>query len=90
MGAHLLAVIFNRININCSTNSKPINLIVQFLCRQVNYKSGLNRLFFDLIMLEWGSVIETYNTSTFSKHLVKKILEFLDDETTLYYDEIVG
>ena len=79
LAVHLLAILCNRINIDSLTllssssiDSNPIDLIVQFICAQVNYKSSLNRFCFGLLTLEWGSVVETHNTTTLSKHLVKK------------------
>jgi len=73
--------------------NKPIDLIVQFLCSQINYKSGLNRFCFGLLMMEWGGVIysttTTDNQQQLSTQLVSKIIQFLE-ETTLYYDEIAS
>ena len=95
LAARLLALLFNRINSDCLTllnvdeTAKPINLIVQFLCSQINYKSGLNRFCFGLLMTEWGSVIDSSSIPHLSNHLVAKIINFLD-ETTLYYDEIAS
>lgn len=92
LAARLLSILFNRINnqqsqSDANTHQKPIELIVQFLSAQINYKSGLNRLCYGLLMIEWGQLVPNETPVNVSPSLLKKIFECLDD-ANLYFDEI--
>ncbi len=66
---------------------KPIDSITNFLISQISYKSGLNRICFALIMIEWGNLMVDNQTEQHKRLLANKILELLN-ENTVYYDEI--
>jgi TATA-binding protein-associated factor len=105
VAGHLLAILLDRISlildIDSNTKEKPINLIIQFLSKQINFKSGLQRFCFALLMIEWASFIKeneiVYSTpdstgactiEAVKSQLASKIINCLDDENTIYFDEI--
>lgn len=105
LAGHLLAILLDRISlildIDSNTKEKPINLIIQFLSKQINFKSGLQRFCFALLMIEWASFIKenetVYSTpdttgartiDAVKSQLASKIINCLDDENTIYFDEI--
>ena len=92
LAARMLAKLFYRIAstsiniVDASSNEKPINVIINFLCSQINFKSGIQRFCFALLMIEWGRLI-VGNQLEISAQLTDKILTSLDDNT-IYFDEI--
>jgi TATA-binding protein-associated factor len=67
LAARMLAKLFNRIALSdidikdTNSNEKPINVIVNFLCSQINFKSGIQRFCFGLLMIEWGKLMFKVN-----------------------------
>jgi hypothetical protein len=98
LATRLLAVLFDRIAFICevdsNTKESPINVIIQYLSKQINFKSGLQRFCFALLMIEWAQLIrqdrESYSVTfeTIKSQLATKIVACLDDENTIYFDEI--
>lgn len=146
LAARLLSILFARISLIdelTASNEKPIDVINKYLSTQLNFKSGLHRFCFAMLLHEWGSLLEalakaaagdnsttavqrcscnqhvaeekiyfsnkeylfeylneaqmkstwwslsliTKSPSAFEQ-LVKRLLDCLDDNTTIYYDEI--
>lgn len=101
LSARMLAKLFYRIAstdiTDVDSSEKPINVIVNFLCAQVNFKSGIQRFCFALLMIEWGKLIQSTHKNQengneshqnqISDQLKEKILMSLD-ENTIYFDEI--
>jgi TATA-binding protein-associated factor len=107
LAAKLLAILFNRISmineVDANSKEKPIDLIINFLSSNINFKSGLQRFCFAILMIEWGSLIsstqasiqqdqmDNHNSSVnnlIQTKLGGKIVSCLDDENTIYFDEI--
>jgi hypothetical protein len=92
LAARMLAKLFNRIAsinmnmIDSSNNEQPINVIINFLCSQINFKSAVQRFCFGLLMIEWGN-LNKLTDSVISTQLTDKVLASLD-ENTIYFDEI--
>jgi hypothetical protein len=64
LAVRMLAKLFYRISsldatttTTMNTNEKPINVIINFLCTQVNFKSGVQRFCYALLAIEWGKLI---------------------------------
>ena len=104
LSARMLARLFYRISstdigmADANSNERPINVIINFLCSQVNFKSGIQRFCFALLMIEWGKLIHANTnrltngnqivpTHEISDQLKEKVLTSLD-ENTIYFDEI--
>ena len=96
LAARLLSILFNRIalidELDANSKEKPIFLIINFLSTNVNFKSGLQRFCFAILMIEWGIVLKKTNTTNvidlLSSKLSTKIISSLDDENTIVFDEI--
>jgi hypothetical protein len=52
LASKLLAILFNEIN----KDQNDIKSIVDFLCRQISFKSGLQRFNFSLIVYQWSKI----------------------------------
>ncbi len=109
LSARLLAKLFYRISFtdldtkDIDSNDKPINVIINFLCSQINFKSGIQRFCFGLLMIEWGKLIFTLNKEMLldeiitipsannifklSEQILQKVSTSLE-ENTIYFDEI--
>ena len=109
LSARMLAKLFYRISFTDSvdikeidSNEKPINVIINFLCSQINFKSGIQRFCFGLLMIEWGKLIfklnkemlldeakaiSSANAFKMSEQILNKVSTSLD-ENTIYFDEI--
>jgi hypothetical protein len=96
LAARLLAILFNRISlineVDSNSKERPIFLIINFLSSNVNFKSGLQRFCFAILMIEWGKILKTNDTTNVSdlirSKLATKIITCLDDENTIVFDEI--
>ena len=96
LAARLLAILFNRISlindVDANSKEKPIFLIINFLSTNVNFKSGLQRFCFAILMIEWGVILKRNNATNVSElissKLAPKIVSCLDDENTIVFDEI--
>ena len=119
LAARLLATLFDRIstideqqqqqqvsNNNEGAGDRPINVIINFLAKQINYKSGVQRFCFALLMIEWAKIINNAAATTTGDFVVHecasyaslqetiksqlgaRIVSCLEDENTIYFDEI--
>jgi hypothetical protein len=96
LAARLLSILFNRISlineVDSNSKEKPIFLIINFLSSNVNFKSGLQRFCFAILMIEWGKILKMNNSTNVSElirnKLATKIITCLDDENTIVFDEI--
>ena len=86
LAVRLLVRLFRRIG-TINTDDSPINLIINFLCNQINFKSGIQRFSFGLLMSEWGRLAPSAKYFETGQLLSNKILLALD-EASIYFDEI--
>jgi hypothetical protein len=96
----MLSILFTRIAAIAETApqadekppSRPIDLILSFLSNQINFKSGLQRFCFALLIVSLCSEAQsTPNEAllhTLRHDLGPQIVKCLDDEHTIYFDEI--
>ena len=62
LAARLLSILFARISLIdelTASNEKPIDVINKYLATQLNFKSGLHRFCFAMLLHEWGSLLES-------------------------------
>lgn len=94
VAANMLAILFNRISqIDPDyPDGRPFEQIIQFLSTQINFKSGLQRFCFSLLVVYLiEAALRSGNTHAYDslkKSLSNKIISCLDDENTIYFDEI--
>ena len=103
LASRLLAILFTRISAisePSETAGKQIDQIVAFLSTQINFKSGLQRFCFALLVISiCGEAAKPSSSSSAAaagkeflalmrKSLGERIVKCLDDENTIYFDEI--
>jgi TATA-binding protein-associated factor len=95
LASRLLAVLFeqvSKIRLDDSTQpqQRPIDLILNFLSNQINFKSGLQRFCFAILVINLCKEVEGCGDfmDLLRSNLGHKIVKCLDDENTIYFDEI--
>lgn len=92
LAAHLLSILFDRVSQIADLPEKPFEQILAYLCTQVNFKSGLQRFCLSLMCVGMCQVAETTGcklmVESLQKNLAPKLIACLDDENTIYFDEI--
>ncbi|RNA12097.1 TATA-binding -associated factor 172-like protein [Brachionus plicatilis] len=93
----LLSILFQRVSFieekdASGSSSRPFDSIVQFLSTQINFKSGLQRFCFSLLIIDLAKQFKLRDNTTtlelIQKNLSLKITNCLDNENTIYFDEI--
>lgn len=98
LAAHLLSILFDRVStIAVDVGERPFDQIMAYLCTQINFKSGLQRFCLSLICIDLCQVAEESGrrhqqqhtvVETLRQSLAPKLTACLDDENTIYFDEI--
>jgi TATA-binding protein-associated factor len=108
--ARMLACLLERIyaidELDTRSNEKPIVLMMNYIRTQISFKSGVQRMCYALLMIEWATqrsnkVSTQYEHSRISndeqelklntyKQLQIKIVQCLSDENMIYFDEIAS
>ena len=95
--SNLLSILFQRVSFieekDSSGNlNRPFDSIIHFLSTQINFKSGLQRFCFSLLVIDLAKQFKLKkNTNTLEliqNSLSNKIINCLDSENTIYFDEI--
>lgn len=94
LAAHLLSILFDRVStIAVDVGERPFDQIMAYLCTQINFKSGLQRFCLSLVCIDLCLVAEESGhqhtvVETLRQSLAPKLTACLDDENTIYFDEI--
>ncbi|CAF0748348.1 unnamed protein product [Brachionus calyciflorus] len=98
LSARLLSILFQRVSLieetdpNTGATNRPFDLIINFLSTQINFKSGLQRFCFALLIIDLAKELKTKNNTItleiIQKNLSNSIINCLDSENTIYFDEI--
>lgn len=102
LSSKLLSILFHRVSqiedVDALTGAinRPFDLILNFLSNQINFKSGLQRFCFSLLIIDLATRFKENKTEGSSltsfemiqTNLSTKITTCLDDENTIYFDEI--
>lgn len=93
----LLSILFQRVSLieekdQSGNLNRPFDSIIHFLSTQINFKSGLQRFCFSLLIIDLAKQFKLRNNvktlEIIQKNLSNKIINCLDNENTIYFDEI--